>query len=422
MDLKKKRYILMFFMGMLYSSQNVMPWFSTYYYKAMQGALGYTDGQLGNMITAFGVVAILMYIIAGILSDRFSIKMLLLISSFGTGGLILLMSTLPSYPVMLMIQMGFAVTVVCTFYGAFVKFTRTMGTMDEQGRMYGYQFAFNGFLGMVSGFVASGIYASLVGVGDITSFRYMLYLYAGFNIIPGIVLLFFYNDKKDTYETEEDSNSKFQFKYVKEVIKRPEVWLIAIMGCCSYTFKCSASYFTPYLTDSFAVPVVYMNFVAIFRSYVVRILMNPISGIAIDKMKSATKVMLFVFVLGIAIVFGTIILPANPNLAIIAVILMLLIAASYNLSVPCWYTPLNEAKLPAKYYGTACGIVSAVAFSPDAFFYLIGGSFLDNFGESGYNYIYYLVLGIVVFGLVITMFLRKRIRKNEEKVVLLLEN
>lgn len=37
MDLKKKRYILMFFMGMLYSSQNVMPWFSTYYYKAMQG-------------------------------------------------------------------------------------------------------------------------------------------------------------------------------------------------------------------------------------------------------------------------------------------------------------------------------------------------------------------------------------------------
>lgn len=412
MDLKKKRYILMFFMGMLYSSQNVMPWFSTYYYKAMQGALGYTDGQLGMLITVFGIIAVFMYIIAGILSDRFPLKPLLLISSFGTGALILLMATLPSYPIMLAIQMGFAVTVVCTFYGAFVKFTHTIGEEHEQGKMYGFMFAFNGLLGMTLGFIASGIYAGLSGSGDVEAFRYMLYLYAFFNILPGIVLLFFYNEKRDTYLTEEDQDEKFQLKYLGDVVKMPEVWLIALMGCCSYTFKCSASYFTPYLTDAFAIPVVMMNFIAIFRSYGVRIIMNPISGIFIDKMKSATKVMTVDFILGIIVIGITLLLPGDPSFAIIAVILLLMVAAIYNLSVPCWYTPITEARIPNKYYGTIVGIVSAVAFSPDAFFYLIGGNMLDKYGEAGYTYIFMLVLGIVVVGLLISIILRRMIQKK----------
>ena len=78
----------------------------------------------------------------------------------------------------------------------------------------------------------------------------------------------------------------------------------------------------------------------------------------------------------------------------------------------------DRARIPNKYYGTIVGIVSAVAFSPDAFFYLIGGNMLDKYGEAGYSYIFMLVLGIVTVGLLISIILRRMIQKKNTQQAL----
>ena len=147
MDFKKKRWIIILLVTISYGAVWQFPYMLETYYIPVQQAFGFTNEQIGSMMTVFGIVSVILYFPGGYLSDKFSVKALITVSYLGTAALGFCMLLSPPLPIMLVIQFGFAVTTIFTFWGAIIKFIRIMGDDSEQGKLYGLFFAFSGIFG-----------------------------------------------------------------------------------------------------------------------------------------------------------------------------------------------------------------------------------------------------------------------------------
>lgn len=75
--------------------------------------------------------------------------------------------------------------------------------------------------------------------------------YAVITTLCGILVFLFMKD-----ETIRD-DEHISFKDIKNVIKLPAVWIIAIVTFCNYVYTLSSFYFTPYSTTILGVSVAF---------------------------------------------------------------------------------------------------------------------------------------------------------------------
>ena len=73
----------------------------TSYYVAFQTATGFTNTQLGLLLTVLGIASTILYLPGGYLADKFSPIKLMTIGLIGAGAIGFIIAQFPSYPVML---------------------------------------------------------------------------------------------------------------------------------------------------------------------------------------------------------------------------------------------------------------------------------------------------------------------------------
>jgi len=79
-----------------------------------------------------------------------------------------------------------------------------------------------------------------------------------------------------------------------------------------------------------------------------------------------------------------------------------------------YFALLEEGGIPFMVTGTAAGIISIIAYTPDIFMPLLGGVLLDRFpGAEGYRLFFFTVAAICTMGLGATLLL---IRKNALRI------
>ncbi|MEE8427157.1 MAG: hypothetical protein V3S15_07710, partial [Woeseiaceae bacterium] len=65
--------------------------------------------------------------------------------------------------------------------------------------------------------------------------------------------------------------------------------------------------------------------------------------------------------------------------------------------------------------GTATGVISTIAFTPDIFMPLLSGVLLDNYpGELGYRYFFSTTAAICGIGLIATIVIYRKITRRQE--------
>jgi MFS family permease len=78
-----------------------------------------------------------------------------------------------------------------------------------------------------------------------------------------------------------------------------------------------------------------------------------------------------------------------------------------------YFAVLEEGRVPLAVTGTAAGVVSAIAFTPDIFMPLLDGVLLDEFpGAAGYRYFLLITAAICGVGLVATLVIYFKIVKR----------
>lgn len=222
------------------------------FYGPMQEYLGLTHTQLGNAMSISGAVTTLGFIAAVWLSDRVSKRILLPVGLIGCGLLGLWLATLPSYNEVLIIWALFALTNDMVFWPVLLKCVKSLGSKEEQGRMFGYFEASRGLVDTVVAFAALGIFAYF-GSGKVGFINSILF-YSITVIVVGVLAFFFIEDDKKT-ETVEGKEGKKAKVSPMVALKTKEIWLAAFTTFFVYAVFCGITYFIPFLENIYALPV-----------------------------------------------------------------------------------------------------------------------------------------------------------------------
>lgn len=408
MDSKKhsfKRWIMLSILclggGIIYQ----MPYLRYAYYIPMQTALSLTNTQMGNMMSVYGIVAMICYFPGGWLADRFSCRKMLSFSFIATGIAGFYFATFPSYNICIGIHIFWGIVTTLTFWAALIKAVRMLGDSSEQGRLYGLLEGGRGLVGTLAGLAILSLFTKM-GQGTL-GLSWVINIYAGSSIVIGIITWFVFEDSK-----KEKSPSSV-LKDTISVIKDARVWLIALIIFTTYSVYAGQSYITPYVTTVFGASVAIGALLGIIRTYVLQMAGGPTGGFLADKIGSPTKV-LFVGYIIMAICLGLfIILPGNKNLLVLVIVNMLAMGFAVFAMRGIYYATVDEVKIPIAITGAAIGFASFIGFTPDAFIYTLIGNWLDKYpGQLGYKYMFIYLFVVVVIGLLVSMRLLKVIKKN----------
>ena len=117
----RKKLSVLFIICMANSLIYTLPYLQSTYYDSMMAAYGFTHVQMGSLVSAYGAFNILSNFFGGVAADLFDTKKLFVFSMIATGLSGLYSATLPSYPVMLALNIFWSVSTTLTFWSAMIK-------------------------------------------------------------------------------------------------------------------------------------------------------------------------------------------------------------------------------------------------------------------------------------------------------------
>lgn len=107
----------------------------TSYYVAFQNATGFTNTQLGLLMTVLGIASTILYFPGGYLADKFSPLKLMTIGLIGAGAVGFVIAQFPSYPIMLALYFIWPVFGIMIAWNPQIKVLRMISADEQQARI-----------------------------------------------------------------------------------------------------------------------------------------------------------------------------------------------------------------------------------------------------------------------------------------------
>jgi sugar phosphate permease len=410
-----KRLLLLFALGLAYGFMYTLPYMSRTFYDQMIAAMGVTNAQLGSLLSIYALACTLSYLPGGWIADKFKPKTVLIFSVFGNAALcFLLMMTYKNFLMVKFVWFGVALTGGFAFWPALLKGIRSLGTDEEQGKIFGIFEGMNGLASLLINFIM--IYVLSLFADDLLlGFKGAVATMGILCIIAGILIIILF-DEKLTYGTgEEEDAPKLNAKGFIQVLKLPAVWIVAIMMFAQVTFIAGMSYLTPYSTNVLGLSLAIAGSIATLRNYATRFIGGPIGGYVSDTMlKSASKGQVLSLSLCAISMALLLLIPAGSTALIVGV--MFFVAISLYMAKGPLYAVVSELNVPTAVTGTALAIITIIGYLPDMFVYTMFGNWLDTYGDAGYNRIFIFTIAVTAVSVVVALVsanLAAKYRKEE---------
>lgn len=353
---KVNRYLTLLVLALGAVSIYLLPYLRWTYYDTLVEAVNLSNAQFAATMSIFGVTAMIFYAPGGYLADKLSLKKMLSFAFLSTGLLGLWYATFPGFVAQMLIFGLWGGIGTAFFWSAMMKVTRTLGSSEEQGRMFGLLEGSRGLVNVIIAFVALYFYGKMgesVGgmQGIIVAFSILCIISAvlAWIVIPNRV---------------EGASDSIHLKDVGTVLKIPAVWIIALIVMTCYSVYIGSTYLTPYMTEMLGLSATLAGAIAILRTYALQCVAAPTGGAIADKIGSVTLVIGICFVIIVAALAGFVLLPASPSIVMIALVLMLLFCAAIFAMRGIYFAPMDECNVPKHLTGTAVGVISVIGFFP----------------------------------------------------------
>lgn len=382
------------------------------FYDPLMQALGCSNADLGLMVSAYGIAAMICYLPSGIVADKFRMRTLATVGFLTTAVLVAIYATLPSVQVCFALFVAMGVTSILIWWGTRFKVVRLCCEEDEYASKIGISYSIYGVTGLVLGLINAGIIASIANAA--TGVQVMLVFLAVIIAVLGIIAFFLIPDFKG--EINKDAKL-FSLAEAVQAFKHPGVIWACVAYFCVYAVYQGATYTTPYLTQCFNADGNLVNVIGLIRTYGIGLLAGPIVGFIATKIKSPSKAIIGGFVLAIAVLMGFIFYPHDPNAAIIVSIMVVLFGFATYGAFSIGSSPLSEVKIPMQIFGTAAGLLSVIGFLPDVFIHTWYGSMIDAQGTAAFNGIFGIEIGLAVVGIFCLVMLLRSIKKHRNDII-----
>jgi sugar phosphate permease len=393
------------------------------FYVPMQEAMGLTHTEIGTLLSVNSIVATALFIVGGYLADRFSTRLLIPLGLVGTGALGLFLSTFPGFGTLLILFALLAVCSDCLVWPALLKSIRQLGGSKEQGRLFGLLEGGRGVVDTAVAFSALGIFV-LLGSGT-GGFRAAIAFYAIIDVVVGVLLFVLLRTQASTQangqlgEHPAQAKQKAGLSEIWRAAKLPQLWWVSFTVFMVYVVYCGLTYFIPYLTYVYGLPVALVGAYGIINQYGLKILGGPLGGFLADKVfKGASRYIRLAFLCLIPVVGVLLLLPADPSSQIPAMIVTLLFSLIVFTMRGVFWAPMDEVGIPEKTSGTAFGIACLVGYAPGMFAFIVYGAILDaNPGAGGYHMVFILLAALALVGGLVSNGLVRAARSRRSKAL-----
>ena len=394
----------------LYSSMYLLPYIKYIFYDAIVEATGFTNTQIGFLLSIYIVASIICTLPSGWLADKFDPKKLLVISGFAhTAVSFLSLLVIRNYTLSLVCFFLMGITSLLAFWSPVFKAVSLAAPPEEQGKYYGLFEGFNGIGSMVFNFGALWVFGRVTG-GSVAGLKAVYIFYACSSLVATLMVLFLYRaDDSAVAAAESDAaaaapKEKASTKEILSVLKMPKVWLFSLMVFGIYGFYCGSSYLTPYFSTVLGVSVVFSGGLATLKNYGTRLAGAPVAGMICDKI-GRLKFLAIASVVAIILMIAFMLMPAS-NSALIPIMILMFALALVNVSMKgVQFSAFDEVGVDQSVNGMAISLASLIGFNlPDVALHPFFGSILDKYEPTAaYKIIFACLLGMLVLAFVMSL-------------------
>lgn len=385
-----KAYIAITVMALLYSVTYSIPYIKSIFYDGMLEFTGVSNAKLGILMTIYGLGEVITPGIGGVIAEKYDYKKIIAFFSMVTGTACILMAMVPSFGMTLVVWGILVFSTLFMIWGTWFKAIRLLAPDNMQGRMNGLFYGIGGLGYVVVNTVSLYAYNLFAEAGVVAGMKAVFITFGILSYVLGIATFFMLKSAGtyDDIEVDEDVKTGSIFSELKVVAKQRGVWYFGGALFCMYSTNIAIQYFTPYFTNVLGTAVVFSGFLAIIRSYGMRAIGAPLGGVLADKIGSIAKVIIVTTLGSLILILAVIMMPLQFKTVAILTAIMLLVSLFNNLGCGIQYAIVSETGIKKSQTAAAVGLGSMIGFSPDVFQHVLFGSFLDNYGNAGYTYIF----------------------------------
>ena len=389
------------------------------FYIPMQEYMGLSHTQIGLALSVYGIVQTVGLIFSIYLADRFSKKYMISFSLIAVGLVGFYLATFPPFEGFLAAFATLAVFGEVTYWPVLLKAVRLTETEEEQGRIFGFLEAGRGVVDTLVAFTALSIF-SVMGK-NAAGLRGAIIFFAVIVIAVGIISIFTvpHDEIRDVDKTgKKVGRNAAAFEGMMTAIKSIEIWVVAFTIFSVYCVYCGLTYFIPFLSEIYALPVTLVGAYGIINQYGLKMVGGPLGGFLADKVfHSAAKYIRFAFAVAIIAMSVFMVLPHQSMSVTAGMVCTLGFGAIIFTMRAVFFAPMEEIKVPAAITGAAMSIGSLIGYFPSTFAFTLYGNMLDkNPGMPGYQMVFGTMIGFSVMGFVVSSYLIRTIKRKKNAV------
>ncbi|OON40914.1 hypothetical protein BTJ39_07555 [Izhakiella australiensis] len=374
--------------------------------------MGFSNTEIGVIMSTFGITAIILYAPSGIIADKFSHRKMMSGGMLATGLLGLLMTTYPPFWAMLLIQVAFAFTTILMLWSVSIKAASLLGTTEEQGKIMGWMEGLRGIGVMVLAVSTMWVF-SLFHPDDPHSLKAVILVYSVVYLLLGIACWLLVSDGHRPAEPQQQT--AFQLQDIINVLKIPTTWYCSLIIFGVYVIYASLSYSTNYLAGIYGMSLVAASYMGVVINKIFRAICGPIGGLftTYSRVKSPTRIIQLLSLAGLITLCLLLLLTAHPTSLALPMAMILLLAFTCYASRGLYFACITEARTPTRIIGTTVGICSVIGFLPDVFVYPLVGYWQDTLpAASAYRNLWLMGAAAMLMVLVFTALLFKEMKKK----------
>lgn len=362
--------------------------------------------QLGTCFSVYGLVALFSYLFGGPLADRFKPRYLMSVALLLTalGGFYL--ATYPTLENLHLLYGFWGFTTIFLFWAAMIKATRVWGGKSKQGIAFGFLDGGRGLVAAIFGSVGVLIFTlfitkdiELTSIAERREAFKQVIIYTSFAVIVIAVLVFFFLKFNDTEDTKTKTVNKITLENFRIIMEFKTVWLLMIIILCAYYGYKMTDVFSLYAEDVMKYDKIESAKVGTYLLY-----LRPFIGVIIGLLADRTRASLWIIIgffltLITSLIFVSGMISDQTTLLFILSIGLMALGV-YSVRV-LYFAAMEEGKIPLALTGTAIGFISIVGYTPDIFSGPMIGVLLDNNpGELGHQYVFLVLAGFTLIGLI----------------------
>ncbi|MFJ9411586.1 nitrate/nitrite transporter [Streptomyces sp. NPDC101393] len=380
-------------------------------------ALDLSAQDYGNIVSVFGIVAMVMYFFGGWFADRFSPKTLIVVALAGTGVADLYLGTVPGYWGTLAAHLLMAVMGMGLYWSALVKAIGMLGDSTEQGRLFGFLEGVRGVTSTIVGFAGTAIVA--LSVAEAAGVLWLIRIYGVLCFVfAALVWLFVKGDEERLAAL---GSSTVTFKQLWLAAKNKYTWLIGFTVMLMYCFYTTLGYFSPLLEYRYGMAAALIGVIGVTRTYVFQFVAGPAGGIVVDKVtKSSPRFLRWMFAGSAVVALVFLVLPRNSGFMWVALGLMFALCLLVFASRGVYWAQVGEVEVPESERGGVIGLASGLAYLPDAFLPALCAWWIGDPSATpvvperggGYTTLFVFLLAMALLGLLFTT-LTDRARRRD---------